>query len=144
MRKIALDIGTISCGIAISDPYNMFASSLETIYAKPMNFEILKKNLLHILKCFQVDTIIVGYPKKMNGNKSETTFLIEEYYYLLKNNFSQKIVLVDERQSTKQAREIMRQGNLTRKKQKNFKDSLAAQIILERYLQGGDEIELNQ
>lgn len=143
MRKIALDIGTISCGIAISDPYNIFSYPLETINSSQMNFSIIKTKLIDIFKQYEIDSIIVGYPKKMNGNKSETTFLIEEYYYLLKSNFSQKIILVDERQSTKQARSILRQGNLARRKQKNFKDALAAQIILERYLQGGDEIELS-
>lgn len=134
MRKLALDLGTVSCGFAISDPFNMIASGLINLRFKEGDLESVFLQIDKYLQEYEIDTFILGYPKRMTGTKSDTTYYIEDFKTMLESRYSHPVILVDERESTKEARNLMIQANLSRKKQKQKKDSLAAQIILERYL----------
>ncbi|WP_027334261.1 Holliday junction resolvase RuvX [Mycoplasma elephantis] len=134
MRKLAIDLGTVTCGLAISDPLNMFAIGLDVLRYQECDFNYLLEEISRYVVEYNVDTIILGYPLRMTNTKSDTTIYVENFYELLKLKFDLKIILEDERETTKEALSILKKGNLARKKQKKYKDSLAAQIILERYL----------
>lgn len=134
MRKLALDLGTVSCGFAISDPFNMFAIGLNNLRYDEGNFEMIINQIDLYLQEYDIDEIILGYPLRMTNTKSQTTLMVEEFAKILENKYDLAIKFVDERETTKQARAIMNQASMTRKKQKKHKDSLAAQLILERYL----------
>lgn len=134
MRKLALDLGTVSCGFAISDPFNMFAIGLNNLRYNEGNFEMITNQIDLYLQEYDIDEIILGYPLRMTNTKSQTTLMVEEFAKILENKYVLAIKFVDERETTKQARAIMNQASMTRKKQKKHKDSLAAQLILERYL----------
>ncbi|UUD37275.1 putative Holliday junction resolvase [Mycoplasmopsis californica] len=134
MRKIALDLGTVTCGVAISDPFDMFAIGLETIKYFEYDFEVILNKIDEYLKEYEIDTIILGYPLRKTSTKSQTTLYVENFYHLLKTKYNLKIVLQDETETTIEARAILKSGGLARRKQKKFKDSLAAQLILERYM----------
>lgn len=134
MRKLALDLGTVSCGFAISDPFNMFAIGLNNLRYNEGNFEMITNQIDLYLQEYDIDEIILGYPLRMTNTKSQTTLMVEEFAKILENKYDLAIKFVDERETTKQARAIMNQASMTRKKQKKHKDSLAAQLILERYL----------
>lgn len=135
MRKIALDLGTKSCGFAISDPIsNSFAIPLENFFFEENNFKKVINKLKHYEKKYEFDTIILGYPLRMTGTRSERSIMVEEFEKLLRKTFSQRIVLVDERLSTVKAKAMLKETNISQSKIKEKKDSMAAALFLNYYL----------
>ncbi|AWX69709.1 Holliday junction resolvase RuvX [[Mycoplasma] anseris] len=142
MRKICLDLGTKTCGFAISDPLGIIATGLE-------NFRFEENNFLRVIEKLKdyinsnnyknnIDGIVLGYPLRMDLSKSERTLMVEQFKLLLEKHFDLPIYLQDERQSTRNAEEILINAGWTRKKRKTKKDSLAAQLILEDFLRKND------
>ncbi|QVK07066.1 Holliday junction resolvase RuvX [Mycoplasma mycoides] len=134
---IALDIGSKTIGLAYSS--GVIASSLDTIRFEEYNFDQGLKQLDSYLKKYNPSIIVVGYPKNMNntiGERAEMVdYVIEMFLDMYKNFNKDQIIRIDERRTTKIAKNILIQANLTREKQKKYKDSLAAQLILELYLE---------
>ncbi|ACU78897.1 Holliday junction resolvase RuvX [Mycoplasma mycoides] len=134
---IALDIGSKTIGLAYSS--GVIASSLDTIRFEEYNFNQGLKQLDSYLKKYNPSIIVVGYPKNMNntiGERAEMVdYVIEMFLDMYKNFNEDQIIKIDERRTTKIAKNILIQANLTREKQKKYKDSLAAQLILELYLE---------
>ncbi|PAF54676.1 Holliday junction resolvase RuvX [Mycoplasmopsis agassizii] len=134
MRIIALDLGIKSCGIAISDPFNMFAIALENYIFSENDFPSLINHLKQIFQEYEIQKIILGYPLRMTGTKSQTTLMIEEFKILLEENFKQEIILFDERLTTKKAMTHLKNANLSTSKAKQHKDVIAATLMLNEYL----------
>lgn len=140
MRKLALDLGTRTCGFAISDELAIIASPLENFRFDENNFDSVISKTINYLESYKnVDEIILGLPLRSNGSKSERTIMVENF----KNKLESKLIeinkklpikFINEYGSTKDAENIMIQAGLSRQKRKKHKDKLAAVIILERYL----------
>ncbi|WP_434324454.1 Holliday junction resolvase RuvX [Mycoplasma capricolum] len=134
---IAFDIGSKTIGLAYSS--GVIASSLDTIRFEEYNFDQGLKQLEPYLKKYNPSIIVIGYPKNMNntiGERAEMVdYVIEMFLNMYKSFNKDQIIKVDERRTTKIAKNILIQANLTREKQKKYKDSLAAQLILELYLE---------
>ncbi|WP_434342775.1 Holliday junction resolvase RuvX [Mycoplasma capricolum] len=134
---IAFDIGSKTIGLAYSS--GVIASSLDTIRFEEYNFDQGLEQLEPYLKKYNPSIIVVGYPKNMNntiGERAEMVdYVIEMFLDMYKSFNKDQIIKVDERRTTKIAKNILIQANLTREKQKKYKDSLAAQLILELYLE---------
>lgn len=134
MRKIGLDLGSRSCGIALSDPLGITAQGKENFKFEEKDWDTLLNHLLNnYLK--EVDTIILGYPLLPSGDKSKTTLMIEDFKERLEEVTDIKIILIEESYTTKRAHEVMIDAGLSRKKRKEHKDKLAAVLILQEYLQ---------
>ena len=132
MKYLGLDLGTVTCGVAISDRTGIISSSYKTIRYKKEN-ELLEK-LDKIIKEENVNEIVLGLPKNMNntiGERAETTI---EFSKLLETKFNIKVHLEDERLTTVLAESLLLEGDLSRKKRKKVIDSLSASIILQSYL----------
>ena len=136
MRKLGLDIGAKSCGFALTDELGITAQGKENFRFAEWDWNVLIVKIKQYLTQYEIDVIVVGYPTYPSGDKSETTYMIEEVVEIIKENIDLPIALVDENGTTKRANEIMIQAGLTREKRKLFKDQIAAQLILEDYLQG--------
>lgn len=140
MRILALDLGTKSCGFAISDPNNIIASGLENFRFELNHFNLVIEKVLHYLNKSEyqgsIGTIVLGYPLRMNLSKSQRTYMVERFGERLKKVVDIPVVFQDERQSTIGAQEILQSAGWNTKKSKSKKDSLAAQLILEDYLKG--------
>ena len=134
-RKIGLDIGSKSCGIALSDPLGITAQGKENFKFEEYEWDILIERLDYYFKEYEIDKIIIGYPTYPSGDKSNTTYMIEEVAELIKDKFKKDIIFIDENYTTKRSHEVMIQAGMSREKRKNFKDKLSAQLILEDYLQ---------
>lgn len=134
MRKLGLDVGSKSCGIAISDILNITAQGKENFFFEEKDWKTLIEHIKGYLEEFEIDVIVVGYPTYPSGDKSATTLFIEDFIELLEKEVSQKIIKIDENGTTKRAHAIMLKGNLRRDKRKGLKDMIAAQLILEDYL----------
>ena len=137
MRKLGLDIGTVRIGIAQSDMLGMLASNLETYTRK-----YIKVDVAHIVQIIQqnnIDTVVVGLPLKMNGEEGQSVQMVKDFVQELQAQLQEKnmqipIVYQDERLTTVSAERVLLSANVRREKRKQVVDKIAAQIILQSYL----------
>lgn len=134
MRYLGLDLGTRTLGISISDTTLTIASAYKTVRFDENDYNSLIPILKNIIEENNVSKIILGYPKNMNntiGDRANTTM---EFKQMLEENLKVEVVMQDERLSTKEAHFYMIKADMSRKKRKQKVDSLAANIILQTYL----------
>lgn len=134
MRYIGLDLGTKTLGISISDKLGIIASTYKTIYYKDENLNELIDELKGIIEKEDIKGIVLGLPKNMNNTLGDSATRSIKFKELLEKEFDLEVILQDERMSTVEAHNIMLEGDLSRKKRMKKVDSLAANIILQRYL----------
>ena len=134
MRKLGIDYGEARVGIAITDELNITVQGLETIQRNNSDKFILRR-LDEILEQYQIDTIVVGLPITLKGNKSERTIKTEEFIHKLKCKYNKlKIETVDERLTTVEAHKTMNFLNINKNKKKDIVDTISAVYILENYI----------
>lgn len=135
MKKyLGLDLGSKTCGVAISDIMGMLARTYTTIRFKDDNYEYCADEVVRILKQENIDTVILGMPKHMNGDIGIRGEISENFKSLLLQKHNVNVILWDERLSTKVANNAMIAGNVRREDRKKVKDELAAVVILQGYL----------
>jgi len=133
MRIMALDLGTKTIGVAVSDATCLIARGVETIRRAGTVKDFAR--LTELIAAEEVDTIVLGYPKNMNGTIGERAKNSEAFGALLQEHFPrQKIVLWDERLSTVAAEKVLISADLQRKKRRKIIDMMAAVVILQNYL----------
>lgn len=134
MRIMGLDVGSKTVGVAISDELGWTAQGLETIYInekeKRFGFERIGK----IIKEYEVDKIVVGLPKNMNGTIGPRGEASEYFASQLEKLFGLPVILWDERLTTMAAERVLLEADLSRKKRKKVIDKMAAVMILQGYL----------
>ena len=134
MRILGIDYGEARVGIAITDELNITAQGLETIVRNNSDKVVLKR-LDEILEQYQIDTLVVGMPITLKGNKSERTLKTEEFLHKLKCKYNKlKIETVDERLTTVEAHRTMNFLGIDKNKKKNLVDTISAVYILENYI----------
>ncbi len=133
MRTMSLDVGTRTIGIAVSDLTGMLASGVETIRRTTEERDYAR--LDELVKEYDVDTLVVGYPKNMNGTIGERAQACAAMADVLKEKYPQcKVVLWDERLSTVAAERVLVDADMRRNKRKKVIDMMAAVVILQNYL----------
>ncbi len=132
MRYLALDLGTKTLGLALTDKTNTIASPYKTLYF--CDYNELIEELKKIVEEKNIGKFILGYPKNMNNTIGEAVKRTDKFKLILEDNFDLPIILIDERLSTLEAENILIQTDTSRKKRKKVIDSYAASIILETYL----------
>ncbi|MFW5998876.1 MAG: Holliday junction resolvase RuvX [Halanaerobiaceae bacterium] len=132
MRKMGLDIGDKRIGIAISDAMNITAQSKEVLKRTDhkKDLELIKD----YIDKYEVEEIIVGLPKNMDGSIGPQAEKVKNYFNFLNNNLDIPIKFWDERLSTREAERFLIKADLSREKRKNVIDRVAAAIILQSYL----------
>ncbi len=134
MRLLGLDLGTKSLGIALSDSGQIIATGKENFKFAENDFPSAINKILSYMDQYEIETIILGHPIRMNGTKSERTIMAEEFGQKLRSYVNVEVILFDERLSTRIAQQVLISANVSRKKRKLQKDKIAAQIILQNYL----------
>ncbi|MEG2322097.1 MAG: Holliday junction resolvase RuvX [Bacilli bacterium] len=132
MRYLGLDLGTKTLGLSLSDTTGLIATSYKTIRFEDDNTLILE--LKKILKEYEIKAFILGYPKNMNNTIGPRCEMTLEFKKKLEENFDIEVILQDERLSTVAAHNYMIEADMSRKKRKEKVDALAANIILQTYL----------
>lgn len=133
MRYLGLDLGTKTLGISISDKTCLIATPLTTI-RHDNDFNYLIEELKKIIEEKEVDKIILGLPKNMNNTIGEKGETIISFKGLLGNSIDIPVVLEDERLTTRVAENILITADISRKKRKKVVDKMAANVILQSYL----------
>ncbi len=133
MRILGLDVGTKNIGVALSDPFGLTAQNLGAIRRKGDLVADLK-TLREIIETREVDTIVVGLPKNMNGTLGPSARMAQDFATEIGNISTLPIVFWDERLTTKMAESVMLEADMSRKKRRQKVDALAAVLILQNYL----------
>jgi putative Holliday junction resolvase len=135
---LGLDLGEKTLGVALSES-GVIASNLTTIRFKPMDFSYALDELIKLINQYKVDVVVLGLPKHMNNDIGEKGKMAQDFKVLIESKVSIKVILWDERLSTKSALRYLSDNNKKYDKQRALKDEMAAQIILQNYLdsQGG-------
>ncbi len=132
MRTMGLDIGTHTIGIAISDELGITAQGLKTLRRKSMEEDF--KEIATIIDQFEIENIVVGLPKNMNGTLGTQAEIVLKWIKILTDKISVPVETWDERLSTVGASKVLLEADLSRRKRKKVIDKLAAVLILQGYL----------
>lgn len=132
MRILALDYGTKRIGIALSDELKMIAQPLEFVPAEP--FLDFLERLKEIIREKEVELILIGMPRNMDGSYGPAALKAQEFAAVLKNKMAIPIVMWDERLTSAQAQRFLIEGGVRRADRKRKVDKTAAAILLQSYL----------
>lgn len=135
MRIMGLDVGSKTVGVAISDPLGFTAQGLEIIPIDEEKGEFGFERLSQLVQEYKVDQFVVGLPKNMNNTSGPRVEASQAYGEQLKEEFGKPVAYQDERLTTVAAeRMLIEQADVSRSKRKKVIDKLAAQLILQNYL----------
>ncbi|MFV0423975.1 MAG: Holliday junction resolvase RuvX [Bacilli bacterium] len=138
-KIIGLDLGTKTLGVAISDSFGMMAHGYETYTFKENHFTQAATYVCELATKKRVKKVVLGYPKNMDNSIGERAKMCERFSERLNSICDLEVVLVDERMTTMMANNILSSGNVKGKNKKKYVDKIAAQLILQSYLdQKGD------
>ena len=135
MRIMGLDYGSKTVGVAVCDPLGITAQTVETIVRKDENK--LRKTLARIeelIGAYEIERIVLGYPKNMNNTVGERAQKTEELKAALERRTGLPVILWDERLSTRSAERILMESGVRRENRKAVIDKIAAVFILQNYL----------
>lgn len=132
MRILAIDHGTKRIGIAVSDELKMIAQPLEFIPAEP--FAQFLSRLKQLLTEKNVELILVGLPRNMDGSYGPAALKVQEFVAVLKNAVTVPIRTWDERLTSVLANRFLIEANVSRSKRKEKVDQTAAALLLQSYL----------
>lgn len=132
MRVLALDHGTVRIGVAISDELGMIASPLEFIPAEP--FAAFLDRLKALLREKEVEQIIVGMPRNLDGSYGPAALQVQQFVAVLKETLTVPIQTWDERLTSAQANRFLVEGHVRRDQRKGKVDKLAAALLLQSWL----------
>ena len=134
MRKLGIDYGDARVAIAITDPLNITAQGLETIQRNNSDKVVLRR-LDEILKKYEVDTLVVGMPYNLKGEKTVRAEKTEQFIHKLRCKYNKlKIEIIDERLTTVAAHKTMNFLDINKNKKRNIVDTISAVYILETYI----------
>ena len=134
MRYLGIDLGSKTVGLAISDPTLTIASSFKTIFFENDDYESTIDDIKLIVKENDIGKIVLGLPKNMNNTLGERALITTNYKKLLEDNIDVPVVMYDERLTSVISNSILIEADMSRKKRKKKVDSIAAQVILQDYL----------
>ena len=134
MKYLGLDLGTRTLGVSISDMTKTIATAYGTVHFEDENYDQAISKLSTIVEKEPIEKFILGLPKNMNGTVGPRALTTLQFKKKLEETFKIPVDVQDERLSTKEASGYMIKADMSRKKRKQKIDSLAANIILQTYL----------
>ena len=131
MRILGIDYGKVRIGLSMSDPMGVTAQPLTILINKPdITSKIKEIALQHSVK-----KIVVGLPLNMNGSQGEMASAAQHLASKLRNETGLPVEMMDERLTSWEAEEVLKEAGLKRRKRKEVSDKVAATLILQRYLE---------
>ncbi|MBN1871405.1 MAG: Holliday junction resolvase RuvX [Candidatus Omnitrophica bacterium] len=137
MRILGLDVGEKKIGVAVSDALGITAQGLRTLARDDKKGEI--NAILEIIKEMKVSKIVVGLPLNMNGTKGPKAEDASLFAEVLRRQSNIPVELWDERLTTAEAKRLLLIADVSRMKRKRLDDKMAAQLILQSYLDSLDK-----
>ena len=134
MRYLGIDLGSKTVGLAMSDTTLTIASTYKNIFFKDEDYNSTINEIKDIIKEYNITKIILGLPKNMNNTLGERAEITLKYKELLEKSTDLPVIMFDERLTSVISNSILIEADMSRKKRKKKVDSIAAQIILQDYL----------
>jgi putative holliday junction resolvase len=134
MRVLGLDVGTKTVGVALSDEFGWTAQGLTTLKINEEKSVFGFEEIGQLIKEYQVDTVVIGLPKNMNGTIGPRAEASMQFAREIESKFAVPTVLWDERLTTMAAERVLLEADVSRKKRKKVIDKMAAMMILQGYL----------
>jgi len=135
MRILAIDYGKKRFGLAMSDPLGLTAQGLPTIVSGGRQKDL--EQIAEIVRENGVEKIVVGLPRKMDGSLGLAAREVLAFVEEVKTHLDLPVITWDERLSSKRAEREMISADLSRAKRKGRRDKIAAQLILQSFLDAG-------
>ena len=134
MRYLGIDLGSKTVGLAMSDLTGTIASTFKTIFFSNEDYVGTIDEIKQIVEEYDIKKIVIGLPKNMNNTLGERAIITSNYAKLLEEHFDIPIIMFDERLTSVISNSILIEADMSRKKRKKKVDGVAAQIILQDYL----------
>ena len=135
MRIMGLDYGSKTVGVAISDPLGYTAQGIEIIRReKESKLRQTLARIDELIKEYQVESIVLGFPKNMNNTIGERAEKSLELKAMLERRIGIPVIMWDERLTTVEAERTLMESNVRRENRKKYVDKIAAVFILQGYL----------
>ena len=134
MRYLGIDLGSKTIGLAMSDITGTIASTFKTIFFNNEDYIGTIDEIKQIVEDYDIKKIIIGLPKNMNNTLGERAIITTNYAKLLEEHLNIPIIMFDERLTSVISNSILIEADMSRKKRKKKVDGVAAQIILQDYL----------
>ena len=135
-RKVALDVGDVRIGVAVSDMLGITANPRQTYVRKGKTFEDDINYFVKYAKDEDADAFVIGLPMNMDGTEGPRAEVTREFGEALKEASGLQVIYVDERLTTVSAERMLIGADVRREKRKQVIDKVAATIILQSYLDG--------
>ena len=132
MRILGLDVGDRRIGVAVSDELALFAQGLFVLERRNLDVDVAA--LQEVMSDYDVSRIVVGMPRNMNGSYGPQAEKTAAFMDRLEQSCNLPCIAWDERLTTQQAERVLIAANQRRRKRKTVRDKLAAQLILQSYL----------
>ena len=139
-RVMALDVGKVRVGVALTDPLGYTAQPLLTLWRRSRGEDL--RNLLRLIRKHQVVEIVVGNPLHMSGDVSPWAAKVQEFAEELRKRSGLPVQLWDERLSSVAAHEILDEAGHDRRDRKQIIDQVAAVVILRGWMEAQEHAEL--
>ena len=133
-HKIALDVGDVKIGVAVSDLLGITANPRETYWRKKGDIQADIRYFCEYAKNEDADAFVLGLPKNMDGTEGDRAIVTREFGDMLKEASGLPVVYQDERLTTVSAERMLIDADVRREKRKQVIDKVAATIILQSYL----------
>ena len=135
MRIMGLDFGSRTTGVAVSDPLGITAQGVETIVRKDENkLRQTCARIEELIKEYEIEEIVLGYPKNMNNTAGERAEKTEAFKAMLERRTGKPVILWDERLTTIAAERVLMESGVRGENRKAVVDKIAAVLILQGYL----------
>ena len=132
---MGLDFGSRTTGVAVSDPLGITAQGVETIVRKDENkLRQTCARIEELIKEYEIEEIVLGYPKNMNNTAGERAEKTEVFKAMLERRTGKPVILWDERLTTIAAERVLMESGVRRENRKAVVDKIAAVLILQGYL----------
>ena len=134
MKYLGLDLGSKTLGVATSDLTGTIATTLTTLNFESDNYEEALNKLIPIIKENNIEKLILGLPKNMDNTIGERAEITLDFKEKLEIATGLEVILQDERLTSVISNQVMIMADMSRKKRKKKVDGIAAQLILQSYL----------
>jgi len=131
-RILGLDVGDKRIGVAVTDPLQITAQGVTTVKRKTRDDDL--ESFRQLIEKYEIKKVVAGLPLNMDGSESAQTRKTVNFCQFIKKRLDIEIIYIDERLTSSWSEKILIEGNVSRENRKEYIDMLAAQMILQSYM----------
>lgn len=131
-RILGIDVGDKRIGVAVTDPLQITAQGVMTLKRKTRDDDL--EAFRDLIARYEIKKVVAGLPLNMDGSESAQTRKTINFCQFIKKRLKIEILYIDERLTSSWSEKVLIEGNVSRENRKDYIDMLAAQMILQSYM----------